>query len=387
MKAKRICFLSTVHFVYDGRIFQKEAHTLAAAGFDITVVAREDPTPSATNGIQVLCLPENKSRLAEILKRFQLHRALRAVQLAAIALRQQADIFTVHDPELLPVAVLLKIFKRRIVVYDIHEDVPQQILDKEWLPRSVRPWVKSIYRLVERMALLFVDGLVLAEYDYGKYYKKYNAQIVLNYPLLTYAHLYKADTPKASPRPTLVYAGTITELRGLYAMLDLVRRLKQRYGDILLRLIGPINIAPEAEKAQRLIADYDISDNVELTGRVSLEEVYRQIGASDIGLALLRPEPNYLNSFPTKLFEYMIMGKPVIVSNFPLWQKIVADAACGIAVDPLDFETILQATIQLIESEDQRAQMGKLGREAALDQYSWDSQGRQIVQFYQRLSQ
>ena len=186
-------------------------------------------------------------------------------------------------------------------------------------------------------------------------------------------------------RPTLVYAGSITALRGLYEMLELIRDLKPFYPDILLRLAGPISIAAQKEEARKRIAAYGIGENILLTGRLSHEEIHQQIALSDIGLALLHPEPNYLESLPTKLFEYMMMGKPVIVSDFPLWQRIVAGAECGYTLNPLDRSALSQAVHKLLASPALGAEMGRRGRQAVLQQYNWQSQSALLVGFYQAL--
>lgn len=168
-------------------------------------------------------------------------------------------------------------------------------------------------------------------------------------------------------------------------MLGLIHRLKSTQPDLLLRLVGPFGSNVEQKQAWELIARYDIEENVEILGLVSHLEVHYQILDADIGLVLLHPDPNYINSLPTKMFEYMIMGKPVVVSDFPLWRKIVQDAGCGLSVDPLNPEAVGQAVVQLLKDSSLRQEMGNRGREAVLRKYNWDAQGRKLVEFYQEL--
>ena len=377
MSRAQICILSSVHFVFDARIFQKEARSLAQAGFEVTIIAREDSTGQGVDDIRIVSLPGPKNRL---------QRMLGTLSLGFLALRQRADVYVFHDPELMPIGILLKLLTRSRVIYDIHEDVPQQIFAKEWLPRPLRALALRLYRLAEGLTLPFVDGLILAEHAYLKSYQKSRTQTVLNYPLLTYAHLYCCEELKGQDRPTLIYAGSIRAIRGLYGMLELVLRLKSSYPDILLRLVGPVAPAAEETKVRALIASEGVGENVDLQGRVSHPEVHQQIAQSDIGLVLLHPDPNYLNSLPTKMFEYMMLGKPVVVSNFPLWQEIVQGAGCGLVVDPLDPEAISEAVAQLLENRSLCREMGRRGREAVLREYNWDVEGKKLVAFYQELA-
>ncbi|MBI2505764.1 MAG: glycosyltransferase family 4 protein [Candidatus Latescibacteria bacterium] len=374
MNTPGVCILSTVHLCFDVRMFQAEARTLARAGFDLTLIALEDPTPSPTEGIRILAQPWPRHRL---------QRMLRTLRVLHLARAQQVGLYAFHDPELLPVALLLKLFTRRRLVYDVHEDVPASIRNKPWLPRLLRPLIARLYLLLEGLALPFIDGLTLADHAYQKYYRGRRTLTVLNYPLMTYADLYQERPPGG--RATLVYAGSITALRGLYEMIELVRRLRPAYPDILLRLVGSVGSAAERARADELIARHNLGGHVDFTGLVSHLEVHRQILDADVGLALLHPDPNYVNSLPTKMFEYMMMGRPVVVSNFPMWTQIVAQAGCGYALDPLDLDAVEQALRRLLGDADLRQEMGRRGRAAVLEKYNWEKEGERLVEFYQAL--
>ncbi len=368
--------LSSVHFAFDARIFQKEARSLAQAGFEVTIIAREDPTSQKADKVRVLPLPKPKNRL---------RRMLGTLQVGLLALRQRADLYAFHDPELIPVGILLKLFTRSRVVYDIHEIVPQQILTKEWLPRPLRVIALKFYQLVENLALPLLDGLVLVVPGQLKYYPQYRTQTVMNFPLLNYASLQNGQEKAPTERPTLIYAGSVRKIRGLYEMLELVRRLKESYPDILLRLVGPIVPTGEEDKVRHLISAHEMDGNVELLGRVSHPEVHRQIARADLGLALIHPDPTYYDALFTKAFEYMMMSKPVIVSDIPLWREIIRENRCGLAVAPLNPEAVEAAVVQLLEDKELRREMGVRGREAVRSKYNWDVEGEKLVQCFQGL--
>ena len=293
MPPSHICILSSVHFTFDVRMFQAEARTLARAGFDVTVIALEDATHSSSEGIRVISLPRPANRLRRMLQTIEIFRLARA---------QNAALIAIHDPELLPAAILLKLFTRVGVVFDVHEDVPASIRNRSWLPRPLRPLIAFSYTVFERASLPFLDGLTLADRAYAKYYPGRNAQPILNYPLPVYADLYDAERTE-SQRPTLVYAGSITHLRGLEQMLELVHRLRAANPEILLRLVGPFGSEIERSTADSMVREFDIGGNIEFTGPVSHLEVHRCIRDADVGLALLHPDPNYFKSLPTKMFR------------------------------------------------------------------------------------
>ena len=356
-------------------MFQAEARTLARAGFDVTEIALEDDTESATDGVSIITLPPPRNRL---------NRFMRTGRILLIALRQNCDLYTIHDPELLPLAVLLKIFKRRPVIYDVHEDVPASIRNRQWLPRPLRPITAIIYRLIERISLHFIAGLTIADHAYGKYYANCQTLTVLNYPLTSYAELYEKHVRSLRP-PTLIYTGSITRLRGLHEMIEIVQRLRLRYPDLTLRLVGPFGSNTDRTEATQLIHRHDLENHVEFTGPVSHAEVHRLILDADVGLAILHPDPNYLHSLPTKMFEYMMMARPVVVSNFPMWEEIVEDCGCGYAIDPHDLDAIVSAIDSLLADKSRRENMGVQGRIAVLKKYNWENEGARMIEFYRKL--
>ncbi len=373
---EHICILSSVHFTFDVRMFQAEARTLANAGFRVSVVALEDQTTCDAGGIEVIPLPVPKNRG---------RRMLATSRVLRLALRRKADVYIFHDPELIPVCLILKMLTGSILVYDVHEDVPESIRSKKWIPLPLRACMAWLYRAIELIALRFFDAVTLADHAYARYYGAKKSLVVLNYPLLAYADYYRPAVVENGKGPVLVYIGSLTALRGLFDMLTLVRNLKPEQPDISLHLVGPVGSQQEERQARDLVHRYGIEENVDFTGPVSHDEVHRRILAADVGLALLHPDPNYLRSLPTKMFEYMMMGKAVVVSDFPLWKQIIDEAECGVAVDPLSPTAVLEAVKRLLGDPVERKRMGSRGRQMVLNKYNWDCQSPALVDFYRSL--
>lgn len=104
-----------------------------------------------------------------------------------------------------------------------------------------------------------------------------------------------------------------------------------------------------------------------------------------MGLVTLAPIPNYIESYPTKLFEYMAAGVPVVASDFPLWRSIVDGAGCGLLVDPADPQQIADAIDWLIDHPEEAARMGENGRRAAHDTYNWQGEASKLRALYAKL--
>jgi hypothetical protein len=100
------------------------------------------------------------------------------------------------------------------------------------------------------------------------------------------------------------------------------------------------------------------------------------LGRARVGLVVLHRVPKYVAAYPTKLFEYMAAGVPVIASNFPLWKAIVDEAGCGLTVDPYDADALAEAMRWLLEHPEEAEAMGERGRVAVRERYGWDGEAR-----------
>ena len=106
---------------------------------------------------------------------------------------------------------------------------------------------------------------------------------------------------------------------------------------------------------------------------------------AQVGLVLDHPISNYVEGYSTKMFEYMACGLPFIASDFPLWQRIVAEHDCGITVDPFDTDAVAKALNHLLENPEEAARIGENGRQAILHTYNWDIELRKLLSCYESL--
>ena len=335
------------------------------------------------DGVKIIALPKPRNRLTRI---FGLTwRAFR------LALHQRAEIYHFHDPELLPFAVLLKWLTRAKIVYDVHENVRQQIRTKAWLPVWSRRLISASYVLVEGICLPFIDRVVLAEDSYlENYRRRRDAVVIRNYPLLSLSKPRARtgeDEQKGPDRGfRVIYVGGVTGSRGAVQLVEALKIVRaDGHAGVTMFLVGPVSSAEMKAKLNALIRQYDLADCCLMPGLVPHEEVFDLLARAHVGVAVLHPEPNYTGSLPTKLFEYMAAGLPVVASNFPLWREIVEGNRCGICVDPLNPKEIAQAIEYLITHPEEARKMGENGRRAVDEKYNWEKEGEKLLKLYEEL--
>lgn len=366
MTHRRVVHVTSVHVWSDTRIFQRMCQGLSKRGWQVSLIASNVPS-QIVEGVNVHGVRVPKSRLLRaIVGGYRVVSAARAID---------ATIYHFHDPELLIWKWLLAL-GGRLVVYDMHEYVPGAITTRPWIPAGVRQALARCWRLLERMTLRRTP-VVFAERSYAKHYAWLPRKVVvLNLP--------DTETLLAIPATAhagrIVYVGRVSRNRGSLRMIEAMQLLRQRGIDIELDIVGPLADSHRAE----LVAVLDRAQlsGVHLHGYMKPVEAWRLAAGAVAGLAVLEPEPNYVESFPTKMFEYMALGLPVVVSNFPLYREVVDGNACGLCVDPLDSAALATALEQLLRDRGRARELGRNGREAVQKRYRWDQQLDALERFY-----
>ncbi|MEX1198146.1 MAG: glycosyltransferase [Pseudohongiellaceae bacterium] len=363
-----VVHLSTVHSDNDTRIVEKECKGLAARGYNVSLLIPAEVS-EIREGVNVVALPRIKNRF------------IRITVGSLVALRRawsfRADVYHFHDPELIPVGLVLSL-RSRLVVYDMHENVPEQIKHKSWIPRVLRNIFSTLIMSFERLVLnrFYV---VMAEDSYLAAYPWIKKKVaVLNFPKVEALRKIR-ESKRKNEYPTLGYIGGITEHRGAFVMLRIVKAIRDNGLPVKLVLVGPIDTSVANSDEFKVALDEGWLDH---RGRLPPKDGWAVMASCEIGLALLQPVGNYVESYPTKMFEYMALGLPVVVSKFPLYQSVIEKHKCGICVDPFEVESTADAIHSLLVAETLKSNMANNGIRAATEFYSWERQLDILVEVY-----
>ncbi len=359
----RVCILTTAHQAYDVRIFYKECRSLAQAGYEVYLIASHHQEENV-DGISIIPLDTREGRLYRFL--------VKGWKVLWKAIKIKADVYHFHDPDLIPAGLLLKLIGKK-VIYDVHEDVPDDILTKEWLGgMGVRKIVSFLTRALLKFSSLFFDRIVAATPSISKGFPHSKTIVIRNVPFVSLIDSIKPEKI-IKTKPSVIYAGGLTKIRGIKEIIDAIGILD---GFAELLLLGWW----EDPDYERECKSLDGWKHVKYFGLKSLEETYSVMKQADIGIVNFLAVPNSTESLPNKAFEYLNCGLPIIMSEFAYWKELFGK--CALFVNPADSINIAEKIKSLTENQEQRKELIHQGRRLIENEYSWESESKKLIELY-----
>jgi glycosyltransferase involved in cell wall biosynthesis len=280
-----------------------------------------------------------------------------------------------HDPELLLVAPVLKA-RGKVVIYDMHENMPKAIATKSWIGRPLRAVLPAVYSGIERL-LLNRMPVVLAEQSYVKDYGHLQNTVVVQNMVLPEVAEILAQRYRT---PTVGYAGVVAKERGIGVLHQAIGLVRASGIVAEVECVGPVHSITYRHELEAL--SFGPSGTFRLHERMAPFDALQLMAKCHIGMALLQPTPNYMDSYPTKLFEYMALGMPIVASDFPLYRDVIEGVNCGVCVDPTDPAAAAEAIAYLLRNPELAQEMGRNGRQAARSEYGWGREAEKLLAFY-----
>jgi len=365
MKTK-ITHLTSAHPRYDTRICIKECVSLAKK-YEVSLIVADGLGDEEKNGVKFYDVGKLKGRMNRILK------TTKKVLKKAIEL--DSDIYHLHDPELMPIGLKLKKLGKK-VIFDAHEDLPKQLLAKPYLNSFLKKSLSKIVEQYEKYACSRFDYVVSATpYIRDKFLKFTKSIDVNNYPIIEEL---SSTIAWEERKNQLCYVGVIAKIRG---NLEVVNAMCKVNKNINFKLAGMCY----EESFFNQLEHNDCWNRVEFIGKIQRDEVKELLQESKVGVVTLHPTINYKDALPVKMFEYMVAGIPVIASDFPILKNIIEKEQCGICVNPLDAEEIVDAINYLFKNDNESRAMGERGKRAVIDSYNWGIEEKKLFKIYREV--
>ena len=368
----KVCHMTSGHSRYDTRIFRKECISLANHGYEVTLIVNDDKpneTISNVNIVSTNYLPKSRmQRMVFSNKIFYRH-----------AIKINADIYHFHDPELLHVGNKLK--KRgKKVIFDSHEYYKDQINLKYYIPKYIRNLISKIYYKYETFSVKKIDAVIFpCTMNHINPFDNRSKRTVFinNVPLLDeFYNEYNSYNFKNGRSLCLI--GSLTYERGITHSILAANKAKAR-----LTLAG--KFLPQGYYNKIInMKEYNCVDYKGYLNREEVLEVYKN---NKIGICTLLNIGQYSRSdnLATKVYEYMSMGLPVIISDYPYSREVLKEYKFGIAVDPEKVDDIAEAINYLLSNYQVSEEMGLEGRRAVKEKFNWSIEEKKLLDLYSSL--
>lgn len=365
--ARKVVFLrSKSHGGVEPRL-DKEARALVGGGYEVHVVLwdREAafPAEETRSGYSIHRLhsraPEGRAGLLLKMPRWWrfIRRQLRSIR---------PDVIHAVDLDSLWPALRANRSLRAKIVYDVFDFYAPMIARR--IPRWIRDYLTDLERrLALRADLVILPDLSRVEF-FGPHPPSHVVE-VMNVPED------RPVPPVSSERFTVFYAGQIARDRGIP---ELVRSCEQTGARLIVAGHGP----DEAT----LIPLVESSPLAEFIGHLSHDDVLQRTAAADVVAALYDPAlPNNRKASPNKLFEAMMLAKPILTNEGTTLGDFVARERLGGVGRYGDLESIRQELERLMLSPDECADMGARGRRLYESRFRWDVMRDRLLDSYREL--
>lgn len=348
----------------------REANSAISGGYKCCIVAPGNN--SSNNGVEIIGVSLPCCRLNRIIKTDR--------EVFDKALSFNADIYQIHDPELLRFAIKLK-KAGKTVIFDSHEFYGLQIREKKYIPILFRGFAAHMYMAYEKYVCKRIDAVLYVCTINGKNYFQDRATRSIelpNYPEIGFFRIpFNIKKTRESESEYIIYAGLLSPDRGIT---NLAEAAKQT--GIKLRLCG----AFESSQYEKFLKS-EYGDTIDYRGVLSQNDLAKEYYGASAGMSTILPIGQYgvADTYPTKLLEYCWMGIPVIVSDFPFLRSFVEKNNCGICVKPDDVSAIGCAIKYLHDHQKEAHEMGQNGRHAVEKELNWGTQRVKLLDLYKEL--
>jgi glycosyltransferase involved in cell wall biosynthesis len=361
----------------DPRLYYLECDALVKAGCTIELVAHASGPVDVNPRVTLHSLGEHRSMLAwRLVDRFQRDR--KAYEMAR---RSQAALFHYHGLEFTFWGRRLRRVSRRPVIFDCREDYEGYARQRRGIPEMLRPFLARLVRAQLRFAARNADATVVADQGTADLLSPYARRLVVlhNFPRV---ELFENGQPAPADKPyDIVLHGSLPKYH-LEVCLAIDAALVERGHSAHWLLIGKI---PEMNWLTLELARRGITERFHLKDFIPHREVASELNKAKTGIIPLPNLPKFQNNIPQKLFEFMALGIPVVLSDLPPSRPFVGDGRSAIMVPPEDYGAYADALIRLLRNPRLRDEMGMEGKRRVMEEYNWEKESQKLLNLYREL--
>jgi glycosyltransferase involved in cell wall biosynthesis len=373
----RVCHFSSVHSIHDTRVFSRECLSLAKY-FDVTLIAIGNFS-GQKQGVRIIGIPLAKTKLERFFGT--------TFKVFVSAIKTEADIFHIHDAEMLPFALVLGLLGKN-VVYDIHENTKQDILLKPWLKQDLKAKAARMYDALLKFSSRFVHYIPVVANDqflpiFHVKHKQYT--VIQNFADVDEMRKYKVEDRLILPNNHIFYVGMIKDMYyDFNVLIEAVHQLKQKGFIVFVHAVGYFgaNVKHDFEDNKYW---HEVKEQIHFYGKLSMDSAYKISMQCKLGICLKNQPEEILVSHERKFFEYMAVALPSVFCQSKIYKDINDMYKIGEAIDLKSAEQMALAIQTILSNEDEYRLMQANCIKASEEKYNWKSQENLLVNLYESL--
>jgi glycosyltransferase involved in cell wall biosynthesis len=379
----------------DGRV-EREARYLIKDGHNLFLMARkvkEQRREEIVDDVHILRfkLPFQSSKAISDFIYFFMQRYFILFNIIRACRKFKIDALHVHD---LPYALATALAGRLLrlpVVFDTHEHYTAMMKSgvESKTYRKIRPFMfilLGLMKLEERIACRIVNNVIVVADEHvpriaSLGVKKENIVVVTNTEDIDHFAGLSIDNRLTSDYEDdfiILYFGGFGIHRGLETAIQAMPIILKQIPNARLMLIGK---GPNEQELVELTNELNVSNRVSFLGFQPFEKLPTYILRSQVSIVPHISTPHIETTMPNKIFQIMMLGRPVICSNTRPMMRVVNDAKCGLIFKERDPHSLADAIIQL-KDEKLQTELGENGKHAVIDRYNWHKTVQKLLQLY-----
>lgn len=368
----RVCQITSKHSRYDQRVFKKMATSFVGEANESFLLCADNQPQEINEGVNISSIRTVKENY---FNRFFIN-AFGWKRFKKESLKINADIYQLHDPDLLKLGAFLK-RKGKKVIFDSHENY-ENVVEKTWIPKLLRKPIQKKYLKIEKKVLSTIDGVITVTPFIKRRLEKININtiVIANYPIL------KSEKKHIFSNFDFCFGGNY----GSYNHKLFLEAIDSFQGKVKYNLV--LNCS---DKELKEISHTKGWNYVNFhRGPILYNDLEKIYDKSAIGMVVLNYSINYNfkeGSYGViKIFEMMSKGMPIICTDFDVWKSIIKKYKCGVCVNPNSKEEIIGAIKMFVDNPSLLQEYGTNARRAIEDEFNWQMEKNKLLEFYKRIN-
>lgn len=377
---------------------EKEAKALLRAGFNLSLVCAEGKDVDNWSGMKIYRVPILRDIVSKAKRFLSVIHPDFYKYLDELFQKEYFDVIHVHDLRLVPTALKIKEKYNCKVVADLHENYPAAIREwnksgsglKGFIKKSINNYKK--WFIIEKEIVKKVDKIIaVVDEMKDRMIQQHNIPngkiiVVSNLEDIDFVHKAKIDESliqKYKDKFVILYIGGFGVHRGIDTAIKGMKYIDK--DDVLLLLVGRGSEKIEND-FKRLIKENNLEQKIEMVGWQSFEKVFTYQKLANICIVPHNSNEHTDNTIPHKLYQYMMVGKPIVVSSCPPLARVIEEADSGLSFKAGDEKDFINKILKIYEDKILQEKCSKNGLAYTFEQYhTWQEESKKLVNFYGEL--